>query len=383
MEYRKLGKTGIQVSVVGMGCEGFEEKSPAECEKILDCAMGNGVNFFDLYTSNPEVRKNLGAALKKYPRSSFAIQGHLCSTWKDGQYCRTRKIEEVVSAFQNLLDLMQLDYVDVGMIHYIDTQKDFAEIMDGPVLEYVKNLKEAGTVGYIGMSTHNPDVALLAAESGQIDVIMLSINPAYDMLPANEDMTVMFEGSSYDRVYEGIDPKRNSLYQLCQNLGVALTVMKPFAGGLLLDEKQTPFGRAMTPVQCISYCLDRPAVSSVLGGMTTVEEIKTAVSYCTASDEERDYSEILANAPKSSFHGHCMYCGHCAPCAVKIDIASVNKYLDLALAQGYIPETVQNHYNLLEHHAGECISCGSCMKNCPFGTDVISKMKQAATLFGK
>ena len=87
MEYRKLGKTGIQVSVVGMGCEGFEEKSPAECEKILDCAMGNGVNFFDLYTSNPEVRKNLGAALKKYPRSSFAIQGHLCSTWKDGQYC--------------------------------------------------------------------------------------------------------------------------------------------------------------------------------------------------------------------------------------------------------------------------------------------------------
>ena len=68
---------------------------------------------------------------------------------------------------------------------------------------------------------------------------------------------------------------------------------------------------------------------------------------------------------------------------MKIDIACVNKYLDLALAQGMVPETVQNHYDLLEHHAGECIVCGACMRNCPFGTDVIAKMQQAAALFGQ
>ena len=76
------------------------------------------------------------------------------------------------------------------------------------------------------------------------------------MLPANEDVNIFFEESTYDRVYEGIDPKRDQLYQTCQNNGIALTVMKPFAGGLLLDEKQSPFGKAMTPIQCISYCLD-------------------------------------------------------------------------------------------------------------------------------
>ena len=77
-----------------------------------------------------------------------------------------------------------------------------------------------------------------------------------------------------------------------------------------------------------------------------------------------------------------MYCGHCAPCAKSIDIASVNKYLDLALMQENVHETLIDHYNLLPHHAGECIQCGACIKNCPFGVNIIDKMKQAENLFG-
>jgi len=61
----------------------------------------------------------------------------------------------------------------------------------------------------------------------------------------------------------------------------------------------------------------------------------------------------------------------------------VNKYLDLALIQEAVPGTVKNHYALLEHHANECIECGACMKNCPFGVDIMSKMKLAAKLFGE
>lgn len=383
MQYRILGKTGIKVSEVGMGCEGFEGKSFDECEKLLDYAIENNINFLDLYTSNPEVRRNLGNALKKYPRDSFVIQGHLCTTWKDGQYCRTRNMQEIIPSFEQILTLMQIDYVDIGMVHYVDDKNDYDTVMNNGIIEYAKQLKQKGIIKSIGISTHNTDIALLAAQSGIIEVIMFSINPAYDMLPANEDVNIFFEESTYDRVYEGIDPKRDQLYQICQNKGIALTVMKPFAGGLLLDDKQSPFGKAMTPIQCISYCLDRPGVASVLGGMASIEQIKQAVDYCTASDKQRDYSEILANAPKSSFSGHCMYCGHCAPCTVKIDIASVNKYLDLAIAQGFIPETVQNHYDLLEHHASECIKCGRCIKNCPFVTNIIEKMEQAEQLFGK
>lgn len=118
-------------------------------------------------------------------------------------------------------------------------------------------------------------------------------------------------------------------------------------------------------------------------GVFSPEQILAVVAYDKASDHEKDYSMVLAKAPKSSFRGHCMYCGHCAPCAKKIDIAAVNKYLDLALIQDVVPETLKDHYTLLNHHAGECIECGECMKNCPFGVPIIEKMKQAVTVLGK
>jgi predicted aldo/keto reductase-like oxidoreductase len=278
---------------------------------------------------------------------------------------------------------MQLDYVDVGMIHYVDDQKDFDNILNGEIIKYAKELKAKGVIKSLGISTHNTDIAFRAVETGIIDVILFSINAAYDMLPATEDVNILFEESTFEnRTYEGVDPKRDTLYQTCENVGVALTVMKGYAAGVLLSDKQSPFEKALTPIQCLHYCLTRPAVAAVMVGVSNENQILAATAYVTASNKEKDYSEVLANAPRSSFSGHCMYCGHCAPCSKKIDIASVNKYLDLALIQEEVPETLKNHYDLLEHHASECIECGLCMKNCPFGVEIINKMKQAVKLFG-
>lgn len=383
MEYRILGRTGIKVSAIGIGGEGFENKSYEKCEEIIDCAINEGINFIDIYNSNPEVRSNVGKALSKYPRDSFVVEGHLCSIWDNGQYRRTRNINEVINAYEDFLTRMRLSYVDVGMIHYVDDEKDFNNILSGEIIEYAKELKEKGIIKSIGISTHNADIAFKAVESGLIDVILFSINAAYDMLPANEDVNILFEETTFkNRTYEGIDLKRDKLYRICENEGVALTVMKGYGAGVLLSDKESPFEKALTPVQCLHYCLTRPAVSSVMVGVANVDQVLAATAYNNASSKEKDYSEVLANAPKKSFSGHCMYCGHCAPCSKKIDIALVNKYLDLALIQEEVPETLKNHYELLKHHAGECIECGACMKNCPFGVDAINKMNQAVKLFG-
>ena len=78
-----------------------------------------------------------------------------------------------------------------------------------------------------------------------------------------------------------------------------------------------------------------------------------------------------------------MYCGHCAPCSKEIDIAKVNKFLDLAISEGEVTETIREHYKALKSHASDCISCGKCLKNCPVGVDIIGHMKQASELFGK
>ncbi len=78
-----------------------------------------------------------------------------------------------------------------------------------------------------------------------------------------------------------------------------------------------------------------------------------------------------------------MYCSHCAPCPRYIDVASVTKFLNLARAQGSVPETVREHYEVLSHHAGECIRCGACETRCPFRVPVMENMKLAKEVFGK
>ncbi len=381
MKSRVLGRTGLKVSEIALGCEGFVDKSQEDVNSFVKRAEELGINFIDLYSPNPDLRSHLGEAIKGH-REKWIIEGHISTVWKDNQYLRTRKIDEVKAGFEDMLERLQTDYIDVGMIHYIDAKKDFEKVFNGEIMEYALQLKKEGKIKYIGMSSHNPLVALKAVESGLIDVLLFSINPCYDMLPASEDVDDLWKDENYENPLTNIDPDRQALYETCERKGVAITVMKAFGGGDLLDEKLSPFGVALTTHQCIHYCLTRPGVVSVMAGAHSIKEMELSVSYCEATQKEKDYAPVLSNVPKHSFIGNCVYCGHCAPCPKGIDIANVHKFLDLCIAQGEIPETVREHYKALQHHASECIECSSCMRNCPFQVDVISKMKKAVEIFG-
>ncbi len=381
MIYRTLGRTGIKVSAIALGCEGFSGKSHEEARRMMDFAIGNGVNFIDIYASDPEMRSTIGAALRGR-RKGFVIQGHVGSVWKNGQYERTRSVPDSKAAFQDLLERLETDYIDVGMIHYSDEEADFHRIFDGEFIEFVKELKAAGKIHAVGLSSHNPVIAKKAVETGLIDVLMFSVNPCYDMQPPDEDVEKLWADEVYEKTYRNFNPEREALYELCARRGVAIDVMKAYAGGDLLKADLSMFGKAMTPVQALDYALTRPAVAAVMAGCKTIDEIKQALAWCTATPEEKDYAAVLANVEKCSWSGHCMYCGHCAPCPKAISVADVNKFLNLAVAQGKVPETVREHYKLLPHHASECIQCGACEKRCPFGVPVREKMKQAVELFG-
>lgn len=381
MKYRELGNTGLKVSEIGMGCEGFGENNCQMAQILFDAAEEYGINYFDLYTSNPEVRASVGKALSGR-REKFIIQSHICSIWKNGQYKRTRDIEEVREGFQEMLSLLQTDYINVGMIHYVDSMKDWEAIAEGPVLQYALELKKEGRIRHIGLSSHNPQVALKAVKSGYIEVLMFSVNPCYDLQPASEDVEELWKEENYREPLVNMDPERQELYETCQRLGVGITVMKAFGGGDLLDETLSSAGKALTTNQCLHYALTRPAVSTVLAGAHTVEQLKTSIAYEEASEEEKDYALAFASFPNISWKGHCMYCSHCAPCPKQIDVASVTKFLNLAKAQGTVPETVREHYALLTHHAGECIQCQACETRCPFGVSIVENMKAAKDIFG-
>lgn len=81
----------------------------------IDFAISQGINFIDMYSSNPDLRSN------------------------------------------------------IGMIHYVDSEEDFRQVFDGPILQLALRLKSEGRIRHIGLSTHNPTVARLAVESSLIE----------------------------------------------------------------------------------------------------------------------------------------------------------------------------------------------------------------------
>ena len=380
MKYRMLGKTGLSVSEIGLGAEWLERHTAQEVKAIIDHCEATGINILDCWMSEPNVRSNIGAAISG-KREHWVIQGHIGSTWQNGQYVRTRQMDKVREAFQDLLARLRTEYIDLGMIHFVDEIQEFHRIMEGEFLEYVRQLKKDGVIRHIGMSTHNPQVAKLAAQSGMIEMILFSINPAFDLLPASENMEDNFQ-DQYDESLQGINPEREELYKICEQNQVGITVMKGYAGGRLFSAQTSPFHVALTPVQCIHYALTRPAVASIMVGYDSIDHVDAAVAYETATDEEKDYASVLAKAPRHAYYGQCTYCGHCAPCPVGIDIAMVNKLYDLAVMQDEIPGTLRAHYNQLSANAKDCIGCKGCETRCPFGVAVASRMEKAAKLFG-
>ncbi len=380
MKYRKLGKTDLRLSEIGLGAEWLERHNREEVADVVACCADYGINVFDCWMSEPNVRTNLGLAIAGQ-RDKWIIQGHIGSAWKDEQYYRTRKMEYVRPAFEDFLCRIQTDYVDIGVINYVDEVKDFDVIMKGEFIEYVHELKQKGIIRAVGMSTHNPIVGKMAVLSGEVDMIMFSINPAFDMRPPSEDINELFK-EQYEGHLAGIAPEREELYKLCEREGVGITVMKPYGGGRLFDEKLSPFGVALSPVQCLHYALTRPAVASAMVGVETPEQVRAAVAYETATEEEKDYASVLAHAPMHAYTGQCTYCGHCAPCPRGIDVAMVNKLYDLATMTEEPSPMVTAHYRSLAANANDCTACGGCETRCPFGVKVTERMRQARKLFG-
>ena len=381
MRYRELGRTGLSVSEIGFGGE-WMDGTPEEARAVVDAAEAAGVNILDCWMPDPTRRSNLGDALLGR-RERWVIQGHLGSTWQGGQYVRTRDPAHVKPAFEDLLARFHTDYVDLGMIHYVDRADDFDALMAGsPFMAYVRELRAAGTIRHVGLSTHNPEIARRAVLCPEIETILFSVNPAFDMMPATDDLDAYFDERGEQAATDGMRPERAELYALAEETGTGITVMKGYMGGRLFDASQSPFGVALTPVQCLHYALTRPAVASVMVGFGEPAHVADAVAYESATDAEKDYASVLAGAPRHAYVGQCTYCGHCAPCPRGIDIAAVNKFFDLATSYDEVPDSVREHYRALGATAAECIACRACEGRCPFGVHVAERMAAAAELFG-
>ena len=380
MIYRKLGKTGVDVGIIGLGAEYLEHEPEKTVVSVVHEAVDSGVNYIDLFLASPGVRDNIGKALIN-KRQKVMVAGHLGAVMRNGQYSRSRDNDESLTYFDDLLTRLRTDYIDVLMLHYVDKQDDYERVFDheGP-LGVALRLKKEGKARFIGMSSHNVPTSLRAVDSGYIDVLMFSINPAFDMLP--EEMpeiskrVILYHQSpaAVNKTFTA----RQALYHACAVQNVALVAMKPYAAGVLF--RDNPSSIILTPVQCLSYALSQPAVCTAVPGCHTVAEVQGALAFLKATEEEKDFSAIQRN-PMWKVRGNCMYCNHCLPCPVSIDIGTLTKITDTA--SFVMNDSVAAEYRALKVKASACTECGECLERCPFGVDVIANMSRAVQVFGE
>ena len=365
MEYRTMPCLGEKVSEIGLGLAKIHQAEKKDMVRIMERAMENGVNYFDLCGHTLDVYRAFAEAAKNN-RNQLFTQMHFGAVYdQDGVYGRKRNLDVVRSSFERVLEASGTDYTDFGMIHCVDEDEEFDKIMTDGTMDYILDLKKQGVVRRIGLSTHTPAIALKFIETGHIDMIMFSINPAYDYTLGK------WSGGGYN--------ERMDLYNTAEQKGIGITVMKIFAGGQLLDPELSPINVPLSHYQCMRYALDRPAVVSILPGVTSEDELDKILGYYDAEEEECRYG-VLKDAAPSEAKGRCVYCSHCAPCPKGLDIALINKYYDLSRTGDPL---AADHYRKLSFKADACTECGRCNRRFPFGVDQKERLKEIDAYFKK
>ena len=365
MQYRTLPHGGESISVVGMGAGSLHNSSESEVERIVDEAIDAGINLFDFIPSKAEPLEPMARAIARH-RADVHMQIHIGACYSTGSYGWTTSAPKAIREFEQRLALLSTDYADFGFIHCIDEDADLDRVMNGGIWDYAQKRKADGTIRHLAFSTHSTHIARRLLATGAFDLAMFSINPMYDY--TNE--------SSYGK---GETSDRAQLYRQFEQAGVGVSVMKAFAGGQLLNAAESPFGIALTQHQCMQYALDRPGVLSVLPGIRSESDLRTALAFLDAAPEARDYSVLGSVTPKST-NPACVYCNHCQPCPAGLEIGLINKYYDLT-RQG--DEMARDHYRNLQAHASDCTNCGHCDKRCPFSVSQSARMQEIAAYFGE
>jgi len=350
MLYRTLGRTGAQVGVIGLGCEYLLGKPTEHIVAVLRAAMDAGVSYLDLFYAQAEIRDAYGEALAGR-RETVLVGGHLGAWHQDGQYARTRDLALSEEYFHDLLRRLRTDYVDVLFLHNCDEPEDY-DLVITQHFELADRFRGQGKARFIGFSGHTPDVALRAVTSGLVDVLMFQIH--------------LLE---HDR------PGREELLDACVQRNVGLVAMKPYAGGKLLHDRPSA---AVAPVSCLAYALAQRGVATVVPGAQDQAELRDALSYLEATDSQRDFSQALRDLGAAAEGSSCVYCNHCLPCPVGLDIGAVTRLLDLARRGG--DDTARDAYARLAVRASECVNCGDCAERCPWQVDAPAAMAAAAEL---
>jgi len=376
MEHRQLGATGLHVAVVGLG-GGHLPRDAASVARLMGEALDEGVNYCNVALQTRERLRGVARAMRGR-RGEIVLATHLDAVRRGRQVAMSRDPAECERAFGQLLSILDTDYTDVLFVSHVDSMDEYEHVVSGPggTLALAHELKQRGMARSVGMSGHTGGPVLAAVEAGQVDVVMLPINPAFDALPLGSGLgecaaLLLNELDAARRIGDDTKQHRQSLYDLCAEAGVGVVGMKAFGGGWLLRPPKNGLP-ALSPVQCLSYALARPAVATVVAGVANLGELAATLALVDASPEERSFRDVVAQSTWR-LDGVCTRCGHCLPCPEGIDIPGLMHLSAVARHHGQQLRGADGASVSIAAEA--CARCGVCADRCPFGVDVPEQLR--------
>ncbi|HKL11038.1 MAG TPA: aldo/keto reductase [Clostridia bacterium] len=335
---RILGRTGLEVSVIGFGGIPIQRISREESEKLIVEAYENGINFIDTARGYSVSEDYIGTALQNNNLRSMVI----LATKSPAKDYMTMKSEVETS-----LEMLRTNYIDLYQFHNVRNIEQLETIMgeDG-AYKALEEAKENGKIGHIGITCHSADVLMEA-------------------LKMDEFETIQFP-------YNYIENQGEPVFEQAAKQNVGIICMKPIAGGAIEKGELS-----------IQYILDNQNITVAIPGMDCIDQV--ARNAAVGNDLQpitAEGLEILESIKKELGDHFCRRCGYCLPCPQGIDIPTLFSFEGYYLRYN-MSEWPQGRYDNLQKHASDCIECGLCESKCPYNLPIRDMLKHVKETFGQ
>ena len=331
MQKHRLGRTDMNVSVVGFGGIPIQGASFEEADRIFARAIEKGVTFFDTARAYTDSEEKMGHALAGARKGIYLASKALSRT-------APKLAAEIETSLRNL----RTDTIDLYQLHSVGSIAELERVLaPGGAYDALVEARAAGKVRWLGLTGHSREVILKGIESGRFDTVQFPFNP----------IETEWE--------EAVIPA-------AKKAGVGTICMKPFAGGAIRSH-----------ALALRYELTR-GMDVVIPGMDRVAQVEENASVGKKLVPPSEAELVELRAVKAQWgEKFCRRCGYCMPCPNGLNIPF------LFLIDGYYTRYELKDWALarlaaLEKKFTDCAACGECLKKCPYGLAIPDMMKDAS-----
>ena len=332
MKYTTLGKTGLNVSVVGLGGIPVQRTDKAEAVEIVNACMEQGISYLDTARGYTISEEYFGEAIK----------GNR-DKWIIATKSMARTYDAMKADIETSLKNLQTDYIDLYQIHNIKKEEDFETCFgENGAYKALAEAKTEGKIGHIGATAHGTDAfaRLIREYEDKIETMMFPFN-----IVESQGVELMKE---------------------CREKNIGFIAMKPMAGGNLDDTKLA-----------LRYIFNNPDCTIAIPGMGSAAEVLSNASdevFQPLSDEDKETCAKICKELGSQF---CRRCEYCAPCPQGINIPA--NFLFVNYLRKYdLADWARARYHSMPVTAKDCIGCGTCETRCPYELPIREMLKKCA-----